>query len=206
MHRPLIALLALNLGLASAESIWVTPHMQYSSSVGVPGCLIDTNRVAYFPQPVSCTEPCMRMTNTALNIEVVLLHIDTSGGANDISYDAWNRLQTGVETITRPLMGGGIPVEMERLKLEDPECKALLGQTGGKIPTLAANPGFSDCPEVAQYRNYRDMQCKQGTGEICDKPGLLTCLNGEAGWMKDNPVDAWVKNIEYGTGESIPAE
>ena len=55
MHRPLIALLALNLGLASAESIWVTPHMQYSSSVGVPGCLIDTNRVAYFPQPVSCT-------------------------------------------------------------------------------------------------------------------------------------------------------
>ena len=33
--------------------ITVTPHEQYSSSIGALGCKLNTNRVAYWPEPRS---------------------------------------------------------------------------------------------------------------------------------------------------------
>lgn len=36
----------------SGTAMGITPHDMYSSSVGVLGCKIDTNRVAYWPQSV----------------------------------------------------------------------------------------------------------------------------------------------------------
>ena len=39
---------------AKRETISITPHDSYSSSVGVLGCKINTDRVAYWPGAVSC--------------------------------------------------------------------------------------------------------------------------------------------------------
>ena len=41
----------------------VTPHAEYSSSIGVPGCKINTNRVAYWPGSVDCNNICVKVTN-----------------------------------------------------------------------------------------------------------------------------------------------
>ncbi|KAH7110030.1 hypothetical protein B0J13DRAFT_462591, partial [Dactylonectria estremocensis] len=49
------------------------PHEQYSSSVGVLGCKINTNRVAYWPRPVSCDDICVQITYE--DREVYLLRI-----------------------------------------------------------------------------------------------------------------------------------
>lgn len=54
MHRLFIAFFSRR--VASAQTVGVTPHQQYSPSIGVPGCPIDTNRAAYFPAQPSCTK------------------------------------------------------------------------------------------------------------------------------------------------------
>jgi len=40
----------------------VTPHNYYSSSVGVLGCKINYNRVAYWPMAVDCDSMCVKLT------------------------------------------------------------------------------------------------------------------------------------------------
>lgn len=35
--------------LATSGTVYVTPHSQFSSSIGVLGCKVDTNRIAYWP-------------------------------------------------------------------------------------------------------------------------------------------------------------
>lgn len=88
----------------------VTPHVYFSSSVGVLGCKINTNRVAYWREEVDCDNICVKLTNTIASRSVTLLRIDHSGGAHNISYDVWNYLATGNPaapgtTITGDAMG-----------------------------------------------------------------------------------------------------
>lgn len=130
MHLPQAVTLGLTLGLASADTISVTPHEQFSSSVGVLGCLIDTNRVAYFPSFPSCKSPCLRLKDKDHGREVTLLHLDSSKGAHDIS-DAWNYLKTGSSAREDPSQGAGIEVDAEELSLDDEDCQALLSETDG---------------------------------------------------------------------------
>lgn len=73
---------------SGSGTIWATPHEQYSSSAGVLGCKIDTNRVAYWPGPVDCDSICVSVSRAGRS--VTLLRIDSSQGAHDLSYDAWN--------------------------------------------------------------------------------------------------------------------
>ena len=40
-------------------TVWVTPHDSYSSSVGVLGCKINTNRVAYVRRSIPMTCRCV---------------------------------------------------------------------------------------------------------------------------------------------------
>lgn len=50
MYASLITLLATSAAVGAhhhSESASITPHDKYSSSIGVPGCLINTDRVAY---------------------------------------------------------------------------------------------------------------------------------------------------------------
>jgi hypothetical protein len=84
----------------------ITPHDKYSSSVGVLGCKIDNNNVAYWPSPVDCDKICVKVTNGGRSRH--LLKIDQSGGAYDISYDAWNYLAYGKSATEEPLLGGGV--------------------------------------------------------------------------------------------------
>lgn len=207
MHLPLTVALGLTLGLASAESISVTPHEQFSSSVGVLGCLIDTNRVAYFPNFPSCEKPCLRLKDKEHGREVTVLHIDSSEGAHDISYDAWNYLSTGSSAKDDPTQGAGIEVESEQLSLDDEECKALLKETDGKIPVMAKSPQWGmECPDAVEFRNIGTSTCTTGKDEVCKINGnMVDCPSGDAAGVAQ--LDGMtVQNIEYGTGKVVDAQ
>ncbi|TXB97704.1 hypothetical protein FocTR4_00012160 [Fusarium oxysporum f. sp. cubense] len=57
----------------------ITPHDQYSSSIGVLGCKVDTNRIAYWPLEVGCDGICVKVANKGRFLH--LLRIDKSQGA-----------------------------------------------------------------------------------------------------------------------------
>lgn len=122
--------IAATLSLASAAvatGVSITPHDAFSSSIGVLGCLIDTNRVAYWPMQPDCNNLCKRVT--ANGRTVTLLQIDTSGGAYDISYDAWNYLSVGASATAQPTMGGGIPAVFEDAPMS--ECASIIKTPDG---------------------------------------------------------------------------
>src|SRR3569833_2656431 len=102
--RAQIQILATSCGAAAATGVWTTPHDSYSSSVGVLGCKINTDRVAYWPGSVDCNNICVKLSYGGRSVH--LLRIAQSGGAYDISYDAWNYLQTGKSATTDPITGG----------------------------------------------------------------------------------------------------
>jgi hypothetical protein len=80
----LLSLQVLSLALrAAAIGVWTTPHDKYSSSVGVLGCKINTNRVAYWPGSVDCNNICVKLSYNGRSVN--LLRIDQSGGAYDVS-------------------------------------------------------------------------------------------------------------------------
>lgn len=197
-----------------AESASVTPHEQYSSSIGVLGCLINTNRVAYWPFPVNCDDICVKVTYEGRSLN--LLKIDTSGGAFDISYDAWNQLAFGTSAKDDPHYGGGLPMEYEFV---DPsECADLLPPSG-KLPITASNGMnyWSQCNSETgswghdniELINILDPVCHYGFNEVCEAPDLTvtnqpTCPHTLG---LNSPLDPAlpVKNIEYGTGREYDA-
>lgn len=201
------SLLGLALGFASAESVSVTPHEQFSSSVGVLGCLIDTNRVAYFPSFPDCKKPCLRLKDKEHGREITVLHIDSSEGAHDISYDAWNYLKTGKSAKDDPQQGNGIEVESEQLSLDDDECKALLKDTDGKLPVMAKSPQWGlECPDNVEFLNIGTATCTTGKDEKCNVSGdQVKCPSGDSGSVGDLK-GMTVKNIEYGTGKEVDAQ
>ncbi|APA13387.1 hypothetical protein sscle_11g081570 [Sclerotinia sclerotiorum 1980 UF-70] len=120
----------------SESFISVTPHQQFSSSIGVLGCMIDTNRVAYWPSSPDCgATMCVRVSYNSRSVN--LLHIDRSGGAYDISYDAWNYLYTGKSATQDPQYGGGIAATYTILPIS--ECTNLITSPDKKLPLTAAN-------------------------------------------------------------------
>ncbi|KAH7012159.1 uncharacterized protein B0I36DRAFT_378434 [Microdochium trichocladiopsis] len=195
-------------------SIWVTPHDRYSSSIGVLGCKINTNRVAYWPSPVSCDKLCVKVT--ANDRSVTLLKVDQSGGAYDVSYDAWNYLVTGQSARENPAYGAGIVATWEDVDMS--QCSDLLAGAGGKLPLTAANSMnyvFNCGADTWAAKNYAlynivDSVCTLGYDELCVLPppsisnqpscpntlGAPVHLNGKS-----------VINIDYGTGhQSSPAD
>ncbi|SPO00382.1 uncharacterized protein DNG_03227 [Cephalotrichum gorgonifer] len=194
-------------GLASAESISVTPHEQFSSSVGVLGCFINTNRVAYFPSFPSCQKPCLRIKDKENGREVTVLHIDSSAGAYDISYDAWNYLKTGKSAKDDPQQGNGIEVETEQLSIDDESCKALLSETNGKLPIMAKSPQWGlECPDDVEFYNIGTSTCTIGKNEKCEVSGdQVKCPSGDSAATEELEGMA-VQNIEYGTGKVVEAQ
>ncbi|KAI0155741.1 hypothetical protein BJ166DRAFT_468152, partial [Pestalotiopsis sp. NC0098] len=205
-------LLALAAGTA-ATSVSTTPHDSYSSSIGVLGCKIDTNRVAYWPGSVDCNNLCVKLTYGDRSVN--LLRVDQSGGAYDISYDAWAYLQTGKSATVDAITGGGVDMEYE--EVDASECADLIKTDGSKLPLSASNSMnfLSSClaePDswVAQNHvlyNICDSVCTLGFDETCtldlsvsNQPscphtlGLTTTLSGAA-----------VTNIEYESGKAVVA-
>ncbi|KAF1347703.1 hypothetical protein BDV97DRAFT_355820 [Delphinella strobiligena] len=213
MQFALISTLALA-AMATAETISVTPQVEYSSSIGVLGCKINTNRVAYWPSEPDCNNICVRVTygDNSLN----LLRVDSSGsGTHDISYDAWNTLSTGKSAIVDPTEGGGIDMDYEGVDMS--ECSDLIYTDDGTLAFEAANSinFIASCINepstwIAQKYslwNIANAVCTLGVNEKCtfdlatsNDPvcphtlGLQTPLEGMA-----------VTNIAYGTGERVVA-
>ncbi|SPO00992.1 uncharacterized protein DNG_03741 [Cephalotrichum gorgonifer] len=199
---------------SKSGSVWVTPHEQYSSSVGVLGCLVDSNRIAYWPASVDCDNICVRLSHEGR--EVYLLRVDQSQGAYDVSYDAWNYLYTGKSASKAPAVGG--PVAMDFETVDADKCKDLIHTDGHKLPLSASNSMnyLASCLAdedswVAQnyvLYNILDPICSMGTKEKCplDWPaanqascpsglGVPSVLEGEA-----------VYNIQYGTGKMVSSQ
>ncbi|KAI0133189.1 hypothetical protein F4776DRAFT_145309 [Hypoxylon sp. NC0597] len=191
-------------------SIGVTPHEQYSSSIGVLGCKINTNRVAYWPSTPDCNNICVKVS--ANGRDVHLLKIDHSGGAYDISYDAYNYLATGQSATVNPIAGGQMPATWEDAPMS--ECADLLDN--GKLPFSAVNGAsfIYSCPtdswvgqNFAPY-NIATMVCTYGIDELCTLPSLTEgnqpiCPH-QAG-IQTPLADHTVWNIEYPTGKLVAA-
>ncbi|KAH7182249.1 hypothetical protein BKA60DRAFT_603025 [Fusarium oxysporum] len=138
--------------LTSRGFAFITPHAEYSSSAGVLGCKVDTNRIAYWP----------------LDVGLRMEYASNPGGAYDISYDAWNFLGFGASAIDDPQIGGGIQMSYEIV--DTSECRHLLHE--GKLPLSAANS------MNYQLYNINDPVCKYGVDEKCS---LDLTINGIKG-------------------------
>lgn len=206
---PVLALVA----GAAAKSVSTTPHDSYSSSVGVLGCKIDTDRVAYWPGSVDCNNICVKLSYQGRSVH--LLRIDQSGGAHDISYDAWNYLQTGKSAATDPIAGGGVAMDYE--EVDASECADLIHTPGSKLPLSASNSMnyLSECLSqpnswVAKNHvlyNICDAICTLGYDETCtldlatsNQPSCSHTLG-----LTSPLTSAPVYNIEYQTGQTTVA-
>jgi hypothetical protein len=198
---------------AAGGTVWATPHDSYSSSVGVLGCKINTDRVAYWPGSIDCNNICVSLSYGGR--EVRLLRIDQSGGAHDVSYDAWNYLYTGFSATAQPTAGGAIA--MEYADVDASECADLIRTSDGKLPLSAANSMnfLASCLEQRDSwvsNNYAvfnilDPICTWGIDEQCslDYPAhnQAQCPStlGTPAALTTDPV----YNIRYPTGEKVLA-
>ncbi|KAI1121947.1 hypothetical protein F5Y10DRAFT_91144 [Nemania abortiva] len=200
-------------GAATSGTAWATPHDSYSSSVGVLGCKVDTDRVAYWPGSVDCENICVMLSYEDRSVK--LLRIDSSQGAHDVSYDAWNYLITGYSATKKPTAGGAVAMEFEYL---DPsECSDLIHTDGHKLPLSASNSinYLASClsqPDSWVAKNYvlyniQDAICSWGHDEKCtlDWPNANqpTCAHtlGDPVALTTDPV----YNIRYPSGEKVIA-
>ncbi|KAF2677087.1 hypothetical protein K458DRAFT_447194 [Lentithecium fluviatile CBS 122367] len=163
-------------------AVWITPHEQYSSSVGVLGCKINHNRVAYWPLYPDVNRYCVKVTRKGRSLH--LLHIDQSGGANDISYDAWNYLATGKSAKDAPHCGGALEAQFEWV--DNKECADLILSGDGRLPLAASNPDLAPyAPEpkekYVKLYNLKDMQCQIGKDEESVCPSGLGNVNDPSG-------------------------
>ncbi|KAI0977128.1 hypothetical protein F4678DRAFT_455273 [Xylaria arbuscula] len=194
-------------------SVSATPHDSYSSSVGVLGCKVDTDRIAYWPGSVDCTNICVSLSYGGRSVK--LLRIDSSQGAHDVSYDAWNYLVTGYSATKKPTAGGGIAMDYEYLDPSD--CSSLIHTDGHKLPLSASNSinYLASCleqPDSWVAKNYvlyniQDPICSWGHDEKCslDWPtaNQPTCAHtlGDPVALTTDPV----YNIRYPSGDKVIA-
>lgn len=192
----------------------ITPHQQYSSSIGVLGCMINTNRVAYWPSFPDCgSSICVQVSYGGRSLN--LLHIDQSGGAHDISYDAWNYLYTGKSAEQNPTQGGGISATYSIQPMS--ACSDLITSPDGKLPFSAANSMnyISHCISTgpnwiaSNYGlwNIATSACTYGIDEECtldlETSNQPTCPS-ELGLQI--PLSSMpVFDVEYGTGRAVLA-
>ncbi len=106
---------------------------------------------------------------------VYLLRIDQSGGAYDVSYDAWNYLMTGYSATSRPTAGGATAMQYENVDISN--CADLIHTDDGKLPLSAANSmnfvtsclSQSSSWVASNYALYNilDSLCEWGYDETC---------------------------------------
>lgn len=191
----------------------MTPHDQYSSSIGVLGCKVNTNRVAYWPSSVGCDDICVKVSHEGRS--VYLLKVDQSGGAYDMSYDAWNYLLCGKSATEAPQTGAAVNMDYETV--HPSKCAHLLDDDG-KLPLTAANSMnyVAAClsePSSWVAKNYRlyniqDPVCKWGYNEKCtldlavsNQPSCPSGLGAGAA----HSLSLKVTNILYPSGETAAA-
>lgn len=200
-------------------TVWVTPHDSYSSSVGVLGCKVDTNRIAYWPDSVDCDNICVRLSFSydGGTRSVLLLRIDQSQGAHDVSYDAWNYLTTGYSARDKPSAGGAIAMEYENLSASECVQSGLIHVDG--LPLSAANSmnfvancvlNRADSWVANNYALYNilDPICNYGFDEECKFDGFAKGNQATCPHALGTPAvltTAPVYNIRYPTGQQVLA-
>ncbi|KAK5662516.1 hypothetical protein OQA88_8428 [Cercophora sp. LCS_1] len=198
--------------VADSGTVWATPHDSYSSSVGVLGCKVNTDRIAYWPGSIDCSNLCVKLSHG--DRHVYLLRIDQSGGAHDVSYDAWNYLLTGYSAADKPSAGGATAMEFEDVDMG--YCADLIWTKDGKLPLSAANSMnfLASCLDsdtwIGQNHvlyNILDPICTWGYDEPCslDWPNAnqASCPHvlGTPSVLKSAPV--W--DIKYPSGIKVLA-
>ena len=198
---------------AAAVGVWTTPHDSYSSSIGVLGCKVDTNRIAYWPGTVDCNNLCVKLSYGGRSVH--LLRVDQSGGAYDVSYDAWAYLQTGQPASQNPIAGGTVAMEYE--EVDASQCASLIHTEGGKLPLSASNSINFLASCLAQPNswvaknhvlyNICDPICTLGFDEVCtldlavsNQPSCAHTL-GLTSKLNTAPV----VDVKYQTGKSVKA-
>ncbi|KAK3291142.1 uncharacterized protein B0H64DRAFT_436019 [Chaetomium fimeti] len=211
MFAPLALITGLLAAFVVGESRGITPHDMYSSSVGVLGCKINTNRVAYWPMAIDCDNICVRVSHAGRSVD--LLRIDQSGGAYDISYDAYNFLVSGQSATAHPITGGAVSMNVETV----PASNCVKHLKAGGLPLSASNSMnyVASClgkPNSWVARNYRlfniqDPPCHYGFDESCsvnlavsNQPSCPHALGTSGPRLPDT-----VFNIQYGTGAVVAA-
>lgn len=177
--------------LATSGTVYVTPHSQFSSSIGVVGCKVDTNRIAYWPVWPDCTNMCVKLTFGSRSRTV--LHIDTSGGAHDISFDTFQYLAFGSSATASPaILDADAGANMDYEIVDMSECADIITSDTGKLAMIATSPNqVNSCLEqpdswLAQnyeLRNILSSTCQYGIDEVCtldDTTGTATCPSGIA--------------------------
>ncbi|KAK4184490.1 hypothetical protein QBC35DRAFT_505817 [Podospora australis] len=198
---------------AAKGTVWATPHESYSSSIGVLGCHINTNRVAYWPNSVDCNNICVSLSYGERSVK--LLRIDQSQGAHDVSYDAWNYLYTGFSATEKPTAGGATPMEYEELPAS--ECRDLIKTKDGKLPLSAANSMnfLSSCMAKDTWvgknhllYNILDPICSWGYDETCELDWASGANQAKCPHQLGTPTaltSVPVYNIQYNTGRRVLA-
>jgi hypothetical protein len=198
-------------------TVLLDSHVEYSSSTGVIGCLIDTNRVAYWPGVPPCDDPCIRLA--APNGRTIhVLHIDQSQGSFDISMDAFKTLKYGPgwrSINTQPeSKWDGVQYEYVSMK----ECAGIL--PNGTLPVVAKSPNkYIECARSepqsfwatsTQLYDIDDPGCLRGlmqTCELLDLDEMPKCENGNmAGFSIQAPLTGVDTVVDItASGESVPA-
>ncbi|KAJ4252875.1 hypothetical protein NW762_010781 [Fusarium torreyae] len=199
---------------SDSGTVWATPHDSYSSSIGVPGCKVNTNRIAYWPNSVDCNNICVALTYEDRTVH--LLRIDQSQGAHDVSYDAWNYLYTGYSATDKPTAGG--PVEMTFENVDASKCSDLIDTKHSKLPLSAANSMnfLTSCLDRNSSTwvgdnyvlyNILDSICTLGHDETCDLdyPDKNQASCPHTMGVPDELKDQTVYNIRYPSGEKVSA-
>lgn len=163
--------------LAPTGSVRVTPHDSFSSTIGVHGCKVDVNRMAYWPDWPDCTGMCIKLTFGSRSRTV--LHLDVSGGAHDISFDTYQYLAYGTSATSSPAFlnsagDGALAVDYEVVDMS--QCKDIIKSDTGKLSFIASSPnqvnkcvgeGKNWVAENYELRNIRESQCQSGIDEVC---------------------------------------
>lgn len=212
-YIPVFAALLGAVAAGTTGSASSTPHDSYSSSIGVLGCKVNTDRIAYWPMSPDCNDICVKVSHGGRSVN--LLRVDQSGGAYDISYDAWNYLYTGKSATDAPAAGGGIPIDYEFVDAS--QCADLIHTSGKAIPLSAANSMnfLSSClaqPDsyVAKHHmlyNICDSLCSLGNDETCtldlsvsNQPSCPHMLG-----IQTVLTSVPVYNIKYPSGQKVLA-
>ncbi|KAM7198713.1 hypothetical protein V8F20_006028 [Naviculisporaceae sp. PSN 640] len=205
--------------LAEEGTAWVTPHESYSSSIGVLGCKVNTNRIAYWPNSISCTNLCVELSYEGRTVH--LLRIDQSEGAHDVSYDAWNYLLTGYSATEKPVAGGATAMTYRDVDVS--MCADIIHTAEGKLPLSASNSMnfvascLADKESWVGKGNYElynilDPICSWGNDEVCsldweggkNQADCPTPL-GTPSVLGDTKEETTVWNIQYPTGKKVKA-
>ncbi|KAL0469298.1 hypothetical protein QR685DRAFT_444674 [Neurospora intermedia] len=171
---------------AAAGDIWLTPHDKYSSSVGVLGCKVDVNHMAYWPEAIGCDDFCIEVSYGGRS--VTLLRVDNSAGAHDISFENWNYLETGYPASEKNHIQPSVGFTAQYKTVDPNQCRSLIKTASGKLPFSAATSinYISNCvlnhPNSWVAQNFElwniyDSQCNLGYNEICETPDFKSGFN-----------------------------